>query len=72
MGYKKVFAPPKQTDSRYGGRTTARSGDGVDGQPLLKKPQREDKALHPSRQAKKKTKGKESAAIILPAGKIVF
>ena len=39
----------------------------------MKKPRREDKALHPSRQAKKKTKEKGSAAIIPPAGKkIVF
>ena len=45
---KKAFAPPKQTDSGYGGRIATRSGDGVDGQPPLRKPRREDKALHPS------------------------
>ena len=71
LGYKKVFAPPKQTDSGYGGRITAKSGGGVDGQPWLKKPRREDKTLHPSWQAKEKMK--ESAATIPPAGKkIVF
>ena len=72
MGYKKAFAPPKQTNSRYGGRIAARSGGGVDGQPLLKKSGREDKALHPSWQAKKKTKEMESAAIIPPAGKKIM
>ncbi|KAF9648027.1 Bud-site selection protein [Thelephora ganbajun] len=75
---KKVFEPPKQTDSGYGGRIAVKSGGGsgggrMDGQPLLKKPRREDKALHPSWEAKKKMKEKESAAIIPPAGKkIVF
>ena len=70
---KKAFAPPKQTDSGYGGRIAAKSGGGADGQPPLKKSRREDKALHPSWQAKKKMKEKESAAIIPPAGKkIVF
>ena len=74
---KKVFEPPRNTDSGYGGRITAKSGGGggerVDGQPPLKKPRREDKALHPSWEAKKRMKEKESAAIIPPAGKkIVF
>ena len=60
LGYQKVFAPPKQTDSGYGGRIAAKSGGGADGQPPLKKPRREDKTLHPSWQAKKKME--ESAA----------
>ena len=68
LGYKKVFAPPKQTDSGYGGRIAAKSGGGVDGQPRLKKPRREDNALHPSWQVKKKMK-EESAVTIPPAGK---
>jgi len=74
---KKVFEPPKRTDTGYGGRAAAKSGGGgggrVEGQPLSKKPRREDKTLHPSWEAKKKMKEKESAAIIPPAGKkIVF
>lgn len=75
---KKVFEPPTKTDSGYGGRIAAKSGSGgggerVDSQPPLKKPRREDKALHPSWEAKKRMKEKESAAIIPPAGKkIVF
>ena len=44
-----------------------------DGRPPLKKPRRDDKALHPSWEAKKKMKEKEPAAIIPSAGKkIVF
>ena len=44
-----------------------------DEQPPLKKPRREDKALHPSWEAKKRMKEKEPAAIIPSAGKrIVF
>lgn len=72
---KRAFEPPKQTDSGYGGRTTAKSGVGGrgDGQSPLKKSRREDKPLHPSWEAKRKMKKKESAAIIPPAGKrIVF
>jgi len=75
---KDTFEPPKQTDSGYGGRVAARSGRGgeggrVDGQLSLKKPRREDKALHPSWEAKKRMKEKESAAIVPPVGKkIVF
>ena len=70
LGYKKVFAPPKQTDSGYGGRITAKSGGRADGQPPLKKSRREDKALHPPWQAKKM---EEFAATIPPAGeKTVF
>ena len=73
----KVFEPPKRTDSGYGGRVATKSGGAgggkMDGQPPLKKPRREDKPLHPSWEAKKKMKQKESAAIIPPAGKkIVF
>jgi len=65
---KRAFEPPKQTDSGYGGRSGR-----VDGQPLQNKPRREDKGLHPSWEAKKKMKEKQSAAIIPPAGKkIVF
>jgi len=71
---KKAFEPPKQADSGYGGRIAAKSGGGrMDGQPPLKKPRREDRSLHPSWEAKKKMKQRESAAIIPPAGKrIVF
>jgi hypothetical protein len=72
---KKAFEPPKQTDSGYGGRIDAKSGGGgrVDGIPPPKKPRREDQPLHPSWEAKKNMKKKESAAIIPPAGKkIVF
>jgi hypothetical protein len=79
---KKAFEPPRRTDSGYEGRIAAKSGGGggtrgegerVDGQPPLKKPRREDKALHPSWEAKKRMKEKESAAIVPPAGKkIVF
>jgi len=75
---RNTFEPPKQTDSGYGGRIVARSGRGgeagrVDGQSSLKKPRREDKALHPSWEAKKRMKEKESAAIVPPVGKkIVF
>ena len=73
---KRVFEPPRQTDSGYGGRIAAKTGGGdkrVGGQPPLKKPRREDKALHPSWEAKKRMKEKESAAIIPSAGnKIVF
>lgn len=75
---KKAFEPPKQTDSGYGGRTAAKSGgvDGdrrIDGQPPPKKPRREDRPLHPSWEAKKQLKKKESAAIVPPAGKkVVF
>ena len=38
----------------------------------MKKSGREDKALHPSWQAKKKTKEMESAVIIPPAGKKIM
>ena len=75
---KKVFEPPRQTDSGYGGRVAAKSGgaggdERVDGQPPLKKPRRGDKAPHPSWEAKKRMKEKESAAIMPSAGKkIVF
>lgn len=75
---KKVFMPPKQTDSGYQGRIAAKSGvvDGggrVHGRPPLKKPRQEERALHPSWEAKKRLKKKESAAIIPPVGKkIVF
>ena len=74
---KNVFEPPRRTDSGYGGRVAAKSGGGgggrADGQPSPKKPRREDKNLHPSWEAKKRMKEKESAAIIPPAGKkIVF
>lgn len=70
--------PPKQTDSGYQGRITAKSGvaggsGSVHGQPPLKKLRREERSLHPSWEAKKRMKEKESAAIIPPAGKkIVF
>jgi hypothetical protein len=75
---KNAFEPPKQTDSGYGGRTVAKSDRGNGGgkgdeQPLPKKSRREDKPLHPSWEAKKKMKKKESAAIMPPVGKkIVF
>jgi hypothetical protein len=69
---KKAFEPPKQTDSGYGGRITAKSA-GDNGKPPLKKPRGEEKPLHPSWEAKKKVKEKESAAIVPPVGKkIVF
>lgn len=69
---KKAFEPPKQTDSGYGGRNAAKSAGG-DGKPPLKKPRLEEKPLHPSWEAKKKVKEKESAAIVPPVGKkIVF
>jgi hypothetical protein len=71
---KKPFERPKQTDSGYGGRTTVKSGGGKgDGESPLKKSRREDKPLHPSWEAKKKLKKRESGAITPPAGKrIVF
>ena len=72
---KRVFEPPKQRDSGYGGRIATKTGGGgrEDGQPPLKKQRPEDKPLHPSWEAKKKMKKRESAAIIPSAGKkVVF
>ena len=75
---KTAFEPPRQRDSGYGGRTAVESGRGDGGgkgddQSPLKKLRREDKSLHPSWEAKKRMKKKESAAITPSAGKrIVF
>jgi hypothetical protein len=72
---KKAFEPPKQRDSGYGGRIPAKADGGGrgHGQPPSKKPRLEDKPLHPSWEAKKKMKKKESAAIVPSAGKkVVF
>lgn len=70
---KKAFEPPKQTDSGYGDRTAAKPGGRGDKQSPSKESRRGDKPLHPSWEAKKKMKKKESAAITPPAGKkIIF
>ena len=74
---KKTFEPPKQTDAGYGGRITAKTDGGGEGGRMdghsLKKPRREEKSLHPSWEAKKKMKERESAAMVPPTGKkIVF
>ena len=75
---KRAFVPPKQSDSGYQGRSVAKpggTGEGgrVDGQPPPKRPRREERSLHPSWEAKKRMKEKESAAITPPAGqKIMF